>query len=395
MSAIGGVVDFRNGNVGFSELNAIKNAQALRGRDSSVEFFDSGVGMFYNSDGIFECEQPIISERSGYNTVLAIDAPFFDGKAAIEAYLTYGVEFLGMLALPFAVALYDSKRRMLLLARDKNGKKPLFYRLKSGKVLFSSEPKGILAIDDKESRAVRVNKEVLSEHLTSPVGVYSAADIYSDIFEVRRGECILFSELGVSRFFYRGSTHRQIKSRIGEGAKGRSLEPLPDICESDVIASLEDALIAFDIPQFDVSMPSLCRLFSSVRDGSVFRFDDYIKKENLLYSYEREDRLSAFYGKIGFGTIVPPDRYEGLRIKYEEEKKRSFEILAELFLSLERNEILFLRSIMGDLKLNLILKRLDKESVKKENTEQMVRTLGMLYQAAKWSKLRRIEFVGM
>jgi hypothetical protein len=50
---------------------------------------------------------------------------------------------------------------------------------------------------------------------------------------------------------------------------------------------------------------------------------------------------------------------------------------------------------MGDLKLNLILKRLDKESVKKENTEQMVRTLGMLYQAAKWSKLRRIEFVGM
>ena len=29
MSAIGGVVDFRNGNVGFSELNAIKNAYTV------------------------------------------------------------------------------------------------------------------------------------------------------------------------------------------------------------------------------------------------------------------------------------------------------------------------------------------------------------------------------
>ena len=54
MGAIGGIVDFRNGNIDFSAFNAISKAQILRGRKSSVAYVDSNVGMFYNSDGSFE-----------------------------------------------------------------------------------------------------------------------------------------------------------------------------------------------------------------------------------------------------------------------------------------------------------------------------------------------------
>ena len=72
---------------------------------------------------------------------------FTTGKVEIILipYRAYGVEVVSMLDLPFALALYDSERRMLLLARDKKGKRPLYYCFKSGRVLFSSEPKGVLA----------------------------------------------------------------------------------------------------------------------------------------------------------------------------------------------------------------------------------------------------------
>jgi asparagine synthase (glutamine-hydrolysing) len=45
----------------------------------------------------------------------------------------------------FAFALFDERRRSLLLARDRLGKKPLHYALSSGRILFGSEIKAILA----------------------------------------------------------------------------------------------------------------------------------------------------------------------------------------------------------------------------------------------------------
>ena len=271
MGAIGGIVDFKNGNIDFLSFNAIRSAQILRGRMSSVAYCDSGIGMFYNSDGFFECEQPIISERKGYRTAFVIDSPFFQPKAAIEAYHTYGVELVGMLDTPFAIALYDGKRRMLLLARDKKGKKPLYYRLKSGRVIFSSEPKGILAT---EGTAIRVNNEILSSHLTSPTGIYGAADIYSDIYEVRRGECILFSEIGISKFFYRENNHKRLGSKNSAVQRDIAIEPSLFVDKQDALSSLDDMLIAFDMPQFDSYMPSVCQLFLHADNSTAFSFAD-------------------------------------------------------------------------------------------------------------------------
>jgi asparagine synthase (glutamine-hydrolysing) len=45
----------------------------------------------------------------------------------------------------FAFALFDKRKRSLLLARDRVGKKPLHYALSDGRLLFASEIKAILA----------------------------------------------------------------------------------------------------------------------------------------------------------------------------------------------------------------------------------------------------------
>ena len=387
MGAIGGVVDFRNSNIDFSALNGIRRALSLRGRKESVAYLDSSVGMFYNSDGFFESKQPILSERRGYKASLVIDSPFWDGQSVMEEYRVRGVEFVGMLKESFAVALYDSERRMLLLARDKKGRKPLYYSAKSGKVLFSSEPKGLLAL---KKGAIRVNKEALSSHLTSPIGIYGAADIYPDIFEVRCGECILFSEFGMSKFFYRENPSKKISSKKRESTNGIPIEPFCDVDEKIVVASLEDALVAFDIPQFDLYMPSVCALFSNIaEENKTFQFKDYVKRYSLSYSYEREDRLNSFYGKMGVGVMT---RIAGAEADYiNNEAREILRILTDLFFSLDRNDMLFVREIFGDAKLNCLISIFDKRSERKEDTAHIVRILGMIYQAVEFSRLREVE----
>lgn len=401
MSAIGGVVDFRKSNINYLIVDKMRSAQTLRGRKSSEVYIDSGVGMFYNSDGYFECAQPMISERGGFKTALAMDSAFFDVEIAMEGYRAYGVEVVGMLKMPFSMALYDGERRILLLARDKEGRKPLYYRLKAGKVFFSSEPKGVLAVEDD---AIRVNNEILSAHLTSPVGIYGAADIYSDIFEVGCGECIIFSEIGMSRFFYRENHSKKIRMRGGGKAGREVIDPNFDVSEEDIFSSLDDALVAFDIPQFDVYMPSVCRMlynYNGKRNG-VFQFIDYIKRYNIFYAYEREDRLNSFYGRLGVGVMAKSvercDSYEGSN-KYEkyidERKQYILENLMQAFFSMDRDEMLFLREVLGDAKLNCVLKKFDNEQIKKENTDQIIRTLGMMYQTVKWQRLRNLNLIKM
>ena len=68
-----------------------------------------------------------------------------DTEVILQAYAAWGTGCLSRLNGMFALALYDDARKQLLLARDRAGEKPLFYRLDSGALTFASEVKGLLA----------------------------------------------------------------------------------------------------------------------------------------------------------------------------------------------------------------------------------------------------------
>lgn len=68
-----------------------------------------------------------------------------DTEVVIEAYREWGDDFLRRLEGMFALALYDSKERRLLLARDRAGEKPLFYTCTAGRLMFASELKALAA----------------------------------------------------------------------------------------------------------------------------------------------------------------------------------------------------------------------------------------------------------
>lgn len=68
-----------------------------------------------------------------------------DTEVIVHLYEEHGADCVQKLRGMFAFAVYDERRRRLLLARDRLGIKPLHYAFMDGRLLFGSEIKAILA----------------------------------------------------------------------------------------------------------------------------------------------------------------------------------------------------------------------------------------------------------
>src|SRR5204862_1709580 len=67
-----------------------------------------------------------------------------DTEVMVHLYEEHGPEFVDRLRGMFALALWDSREGRLLLARDRFGIKPLYYRVADGQLSFASELKALL-----------------------------------------------------------------------------------------------------------------------------------------------------------------------------------------------------------------------------------------------------------
>ena len=71
-----------------------------------------------------------------------------DTEVILEAYRRWGEGFIERIGGQFALALYDEEKRVLFLARDRAGEKPLFIWPTPQRIVWASELKAILAFPD-------------------------------------------------------------------------------------------------------------------------------------------------------------------------------------------------------------------------------------------------------
>ena len=186
MCGIAGRLNFRSGApVDPDTLRRMGEFLAHRGPDGERVWHDGAVGLAHCRLAIVDlseaARQPMTAEDPRVRVVSNGEIYNFgalrpelearghrfrtrsDTEVLLAAYAADGIECLGRLRGMFAFALWDGGRRRLLLARDRIGKKPLYYRFDGDGIAFASEPKAFLADPAFEARP---DVAALSDYLT-------------------------------------------------------------------------------------------------------------------------------------------------------------------------------------------------------------------------------------
>jgi len=121
-----------------------------------------------------------------------------DTEVVVHAYEQYGLRAIERFNGMFAFALYDSKRNQLILARDRQGIKPLYMANVEGRIIFASEIKAILRFPGVVRK---LNEEALSCFLTLRY-VPSHATLFRGIRKVLPGHYVVIDESGVKEERY-------------------------------------------------------------------------------------------------------------------------------------------------------------------------------------------------
>ncbi|MBF0358197.1 MAG: asparagine synthase (glutamine-hydrolyzing) [Magnetococcales bacterium] len=114
-----------------------------------------------------------------------------DTEVILESYKKWGVDALSKFNGMFAFALWDTIKKRLFLARDRLGKKPLFYHLMAGGgIVFASELKALLADNDVPQH---INIAALSHYLSLNYTLSNSA-IIGDVHKLEAGHFLLMSQ---------------------------------------------------------------------------------------------------------------------------------------------------------------------------------------------------------
>jgi asparagine synthase (glutamine-hydrolysing) len=97
-----------------------------------------------------------------------------DTEVLPHLYEEYGDEMVRELNGMFSFALWDNRRRRLLIARDRFGEKPLYWGVFDKILLFASEPKVLLAHPAvKPSLNLQALRQYLSfDYVPAPLSIY-------------------------------------------------------------------------------------------------------------------------------------------------------------------------------------------------------------------------------
>jgi asparagine synthase (glutamine-hydrolysing) len=210
MCGIAGLLSLSDKPVFAEEVEAMCDAMVHRGPDDAGYYSDDRVAMGMRRLSIIDLStghQPVHNEDKtvwvvfngeiyNFKTLRASlerqGHQFYtetDTEIIVHLYEQYGERCVEKMRGMFAFAVWDSRRKRLLLARDRIGVKPLFYTVSGGRLAFGSELKVLLQLPDVERR---LNWESVN-HLFTTMCTPASESIVEGVHKLRPGHILTAS----------------------------------------------------------------------------------------------------------------------------------------------------------------------------------------------------------
>jgi asparagine synthase (glutamine-hydrolysing) len=238
-----GVVSFdRRQSIDRALIERMNDQIKHRGPDDSGYYFNSNVGLGHRRLSIIDLSrghQPLANEDDSVWIVFNgeifnheelrvelekqghIFRTHSDTEAIVHAYEEYGIECPEKLRGMFAFAIWDERERRLLIARDRLGKKPLYYYKNDRLLIFGSEIKSLLAHPEVKAEIdmVALNRYLSLRYVPGPL------TMFKNIFKLQPGHSLVYDEGGVRirKFWELEFTEREPRRIEEEVEEFRSL----------------------------------------------------------------------------------------------------------------------------------------------------------------------------
>ena len=215
MCGIAGYSTFHRPKAQKEELEKMGNVIAHRGPDASGIFIDENVGLCHRRLAIIDLSESGIQPMTSFDQryIISFNGEIYnflelrarlekngypfqthtDTEVILALYDKYQESCLEHINGMFAFALWDKQQQSLFIARDRMGKKPLYYHQKNGDVFFASELKSLMAINvfDKKIRADAVYDFFAYQYIPDP------KTIFEDVYKLEPGHYMTVSDSGV------------------------------------------------------------------------------------------------------------------------------------------------------------------------------------------------------
>lgn len=197
-------------NPGFT-LDRMNDVMIHRGPDMGEIFYDDHIGLAHRRLSIIDLSdsgrQPMQSSDGRYTIVFNGEIYNYpelqdelkgkgykfvtrtDTEVILNAYIEYGHASLNKLNGMFAFAIWDSEKKELFIARDRLGKKPLYYYYLNGFFAFASEIKSLLEIPTIQPD---IDYSALFDYLKY-LFIPHPKSIYQNILKLKPGHYLTYS----------------------------------------------------------------------------------------------------------------------------------------------------------------------------------------------------------
>jgi asparagine synthase (glutamine-hydrolysing) len=299
---IAGIFDFAGRPVTAGELRRMSSAIAHRGPDDEGQYVDGNVGLANRRLAIIDTSsaghQPMTN--SDGSVVITYNGELYnylelmplleakghrfhsrtDTEVVLHAYEEWGERCVERFNGMFAFAIWDRRRRRLLLVRDRFGIKPLYIAEQDGRLLFGSEIKSLLEAGLRR----KLDHGALVEYFTFQ-NIFSARTLFADVTMLPAGHYAIVDDRGVRT----------------TGYWDLEFEPDHRPTEEDWTALVRNAFESSVVRQLVSDVPVGSYLSGGMDSGSI-----------VAIASRRVPRLMTFTGGFDLSSV------EGLELVFDE-----------------------------------------------------------------------------